>query len=332
MMGHARRDVSGGELSLRGMISLEPATVGGCGYPDLLASGEICDGHAIVDKQHPHDLVMEASAMYARPLWARLGVQLYGALAGEPALGPVAFPHRLSAVMNPVAPVSHHWLDATHITYGVFTAGLYGERWKVESSVFNGREPDEGRWDLDLAAMDSYSGRVTFLPTPRWATQLSFGHLEEAEEHLPTRVDVDRVTASAIHHRPLSSTGYLATSIAWGRNREEGESTHAFLVESTLSLADRHVFFGRAEIAQKTGHDLDLHDSDEVFDVGKLQIGYSHFLAPLKGWRAGLGGSISIGVLPEDLASVYGGRAPLGFGVFLTVRPVAMAMSAAAQP
>ena len=333
IMGHARRAVGPGTLAIRGMLSLEPVTIGGCGYPDLLASGEVCDGTGIVDQQHPHDLIMEAAALYNRPLTSRVGLQLYGGLAGEPALGPVAFPHRLSAMMNPLAPVSHHWLDATHITYGLLTAGMYGSNWKVESSIFNGREPDEERYDLDLAATDSYSGRVTFLPTPRWALQLSAGHLEEAEEHDTARGDVERVTASAMHHRPFEAAGFMATTFAWGRNQEEGRATHAVLAESSVSLADQHLFFGRVEIAQKTGHDLELHGAeDDVFTVGKLQVGYSRFLAPVKGWRAGFGGSFSVGILPEGLSPTYGGRAPLGFGVFLTVRPAAMAMSAASRP
>jgi hypothetical protein len=333
IMGHARRGMGAGTLAVRGMVSLEPITIRGCGYPDLLASGEVCDGHGIVDQQHPHDLVMEAAALYARPLSSRIGLQLYGGLAGEPALGPVAFPHRLSAMMNPLAPVSHHWLDATHITYGVVTGGLYGTRWKVESSIFNGREPDEERYDLDLAAMDSYAGRVSFLPTARWALQLSAGHLEEAEEHEPVRVNVERVTASAMHHRPLDAAGFVATTVAWGRNVEEGLATHAVVAETSVSLTDRYLIFARGELAQKTSHDLDLHGTnDEVFTIGKLQIGYSRFLAPVKGWRAGLGGSVSVGILPDGLSSTYGGRAPLGFGVFLTVRPVAMAMAAASQP
>ena len=332
LMGHARRRHGGGELSVRGMISLEPLTIRGCGYPDLLASGELCDGHGIVDQQHPHDLVMEAAVLYTRPLAPNLGLQLYGGLAGEPALGPVAFPHRLSAMMNPVAPVSHHWLDATHITYGVFTGGLYGHRWKVEGSVFNGREPDEDRYDLDLAALDSYSGRVIFLPGARWALQVSAGHLAEAEEHPPTREDVDRVTASAIHHRPLEGAGFVATTVAWGQNVEDGVATNAWLAESTLSLADRQVFFARGEVAQKTAHDLDIHSSGDRFTIGKLQIGYTHFLPPRRGWRVGLGGSVSMGIVPNSLSRVYGGRTPLGFGVFVTVRPVAMAMSDAARP
>ena len=322
MMGAASRDALAGRLTLRGMISLEPLTIRGCGYPDLLASGEVCDQAAIVDRQHPHDLLMEVSASYARRLASGFSLQLYGGLAGEPALGPVAFPHRLSAMMNPLAPISHHWLDASHLTFGVITAGVYGQGWKLEGSIFNGREPNEDRYDLNLAALDSYSGRVTFLPSPRWSLQFSAGHLEEAEEHHDGRVDVDRVTASAIHHIPRDDGGLIATTFAWGRNDEEDEATHALIAEHTISIADRHVLFGRAELAQKTRHDLLIVGvEDGIYNVGKLQAGYTRLFALGSSWRAGLGASASLGIVPSDLADTYGGRVTPGFGVFLTLRP-----------
>ncbi len=329
IMGEVRKGAGTGELAFRGMLSLEPWTIRGCGYPNLLASGEACDGHAIVDRQHPHDLLMELSARYARPVAEGVAVQIYGGLAGEPALGPVAFPHRPSAMVSPIAPIAHHWLDATHLSFGVVTAGLYGQRWKAEGSLFNGREPDDERLGLDFAALDSYSARVTFLPTSRWALQASAGHLEEAEEHGGGRVDVDRATASVMYHRLLGAAGMWATTLAWGRNVEAGEATHAVLAESSVSLADRHMLFARGEIVRKTAHDLDLHgDTSDSFSVGKLQAGYSFMLPAVNGWRAGLGGAVSVGVVPGDLESIYGSRAPLGFGVFLTFRPSAMEMGA----
>jgi hypothetical protein len=322
LMASASRRGAHGALTLRGMFSLEPLTIDGCGYPDLLASGELCDGTAIVDRQHPHDLVMEASASYERQLASGLGLQVYAGLAGEPALGPVAFPHRISAMMNPLAPVSHHWLDASHLTFGVLTGGVYDRRWKLEGSLFNGREPDDERYGIDLAALDSYSGRVAFLPSPRWSLQFSAGHLEEAEEHEDDRVDVNRVTASAIHHVPRDAGGVIATTIAWGRNGEEDEATHALLAESMLSISERHVFFGRAELTQKTSHDLRIAGvGDEIHNVGKLQAGYTRFVGIGAAWRAGLGASVSLGIVPDDLSSTYGGRVTPGIAVFLTVRP-----------
>ena len=164
VMGMAHRNIAGGRLGLRGMFSLEPWTIRGCGYPDLLATGERCDGEPIHDRQHQHDLFMEIAAQYDRPLTGSVRWQVYGGPAAEPALGPAAYPHRISAMPNLLAPIAHHWLDATHITFGVVTAGVYGHRWKAEASAFNGREPDEERTDIDFAPLDSVSGRVWFLP------------------------------------------------------------------------------------------------------------------------------------------------------------------------
>jgi hypothetical protein len=331
VMGMARRDAAGGSLVLRAMGSLDPATVGECGYPDLLATGETCEGgRPLHDRQHPHDAIMEIGAGWERALTPDLAVQLYGALAGEPALGPVAFPHRISAMPMPLAPISHHWLDATHIAYGVATAGLYGRAWKLEGSAFNGREPDEERWDLDLAALDSWSGRLTVLPGERWALQLSGGHLAEAElPHEPggERVDVERWTASAIHHRPRADGGHWSSTLAWGRNREEGEVTNALLAETALNLGHRHVAFLRAEAAEKTAEDLALEEAlhGRVFRVGKLVGGYVRRLAPVAGWSPGIGVGLSVGLVPEELEAEYGGRASVGGFLHLNVRPAEMA-------
>jgi hypothetical protein len=326
MMAMARRNLAGGRLGLRGMISLEPWTISGCGYPDLLATGERCDGGTIHDRQHPHDLFMEVAAEYERSVTGALRWQLYGGIAGEPALGPVAFPHRVSAMPNALAPMTHHWFDATHITFGVITTGLFTQRWKAEASAFNGREPDEDRSDLDLAALDSFSGRLWFAPGRRLALQVSAGHLAEAEEghHGEARADVGRITASATYHRQLGDR-LLASTFAWGRNRESGEATHAVMLEASLTAAARHAWFGRFEVAGKSGHDLDV-PADEIFTVMKWQAGYTHYLNAVGAFQPGLGGGASISVVPESLEPVYGDRAVLGFGIFLTVRPTAHQM------
>jgi hypothetical protein len=237
------------------MVSLEPWTIGGCGYPDLLASGEQCNGEKIHDRQHPHDLLMEISAEHDAPLKGSLRWQVYGGPVGEPALGPVAYPHRLSAMPNPMAPIAHHWLDSTHVAFGVITGGLYGGRWKAESSVFNGREPDEERADFDFGALDSVSGRLWFLPNSSLALQLSAGRLREAEEGevgLP-RNDVTKITASAMYHRPKGDDSIWATTIVWGRNEESGHGSNALLIETNLMIHERDAWFGRFEAVGKTG-------------------------------------------------------------------------------
>jgi hypothetical protein len=339
VMGMANRRIGAGRLGLRGMLSFEPATIRGCGYPDLLATGEQCKGEPIHDRQHQHDLFMEIAAMYDRPLLDAVRWQVYGGPAAEPALGPVAYPHRLSAMPNLLAPITHHWLDSTHITFGVVTAGVYGPRWKAEASAFNGREPDEARTGFDFAPLDSVSGRVWFLPTSNLAMQVSAGRLTEAEpgEDGGPRIDVTRVTASATHHRQRGEDGIWASTVAWGRNAESDHASHALLLETNLTLRDRDSWFGRFEVVAKSAHDLGVprsvvHDveGDEVFTVSKLQGGYTRYFNAWEGLKPGLGVSASAGFVPSALESVYGSRVNLGFGIFLAVRPAVMRMGKAA--
>ena len=331
-MGMARRPLAGGRVGIRGMFSLEPFTIGGCGYPVLLATGETCDGDTIHDRQHPHDLFMELAVEYDRPLAPGLRWSLYAGPAGEPALGPPAFPHRLSAMANLLAPIGHHWLDATHITYGVLTAGVYSNRWKGEASLFNGREPDEQRTDLDLAALDSFSGRIWLMPTDRLAFQLSAGRLVEAEaahDDAGARVDVTRTTASATYHAALAASGFLATTIGWGVNRELDETTNAFTAEAVATPDSINTWFARLEVAEKAAHDLHITEAEGIFTVARFQAGYVRYLSARRGFQPGLGGSVSWSVVPEPLAPRYSGRVAPGFGLFLTVRPAAHAPDAA---
>jgi YHS domain-containing protein len=328
MMGMAQRNLGKGRVIFRGMFSAEPSTIRGCGYPDLLASGERCKGEQIHDQQHPHDLAMEISAEYDAPLKGLTRWQVYAAPAGEPALGPVAYPHRVSAMPNPLAPISHHWLDATHITFGVLTAGLYGNRWKAEGSVFNGREPDEKRTNLDFGPLDSASGRVWFLPTPKWALQVSVGRLSEAEpsENAGPGINVTRATASATYHTTFRENSIWASTLAWGRNAEPNHASNAMLLETNLTFNDRDTWFGRFEVVSKSAHDLAVDESLDAFTVAKLQGGYTRYLKAWNGLQPGLGASVSAGVVPERLQAVYSRRVNVGFGVFLTLRPRAMMM------
>jgi hypothetical protein len=327
VMGMAQRRAGSGRLGVRTMLSAEPWSIGGCGYPDLLATGESCDGDTIHDRQHPHDLFMELALEYERPLRGSLRWFAYGGPVGEPALGPVAFPHRVSAMSNPIAPITHHWLDATHISFGVITSGVRSGRWNVEASIFNGREPDENRTDFDFGALDSYSARLSVAPSTTTVFQVSAGRLHDAEREagLPPN-DVTRVTASAAYNRAIGPSALWASTIAWGVNDEPLHTTHALLVESTLSSRDRHVGFMRFEVVGKPAHDLHVHESTENFTVGKIQLGYAYYLRPARGVQLGMGGSVAGSFVPEALAPRYGGRVAPGVAVFLTIRPAAHAM------
>jgi hypothetical protein len=327
VMGMARRRAGPGRIGARTMLSVEPWTIRGCGYPVLLATGETCDGDTIHDRQHPHDLFMELAIEYEQPIGRGLRWNVYAGPVGEPALGPVAFPHRLSALSNPIAPIAHHWLDATHITFGVVTTGVRSDSWQIEASAFNGREPDENRTDIDTGALDSYSARLSVSPAAATSLQISAGRLNDAEPHGSlAATDVTRVTASVFHHRPIGASSLWATSIAWGANAESGETTHALLVESSLSVRDRHVGFMRWELVGKPAHDLHVHESTDVFGVSKLQLGYVQYLSPATGLQLGLGGSVTGSIVPAYLAPRYGGRVAPGVAVFLTLRPATHSM------
>jgi len=330
-MAMARHPWGAGRVGLRAMVSVEPWTVADCGFLNLLATGEMCEGDTIHDRQHPHDLFMELAADYDRPLTGSLRWQIYAGLSGEPALGPAAFPHRLSAMPNPIAPISHHWLDSSHITFGLITTGLYQRRWKAEMSFFNGREPDQHRADLDLAALDSVSGRLSFLPTERLALQISTAHLHEAEaEFTPQpRSDINRTTASATYHRPIRN-GVWATTVAYGVNSGPeiiagvalDATTHAALLESALTMSERHTWFGRAEVVGKPAHDLHAHEfTTKVFTVSKIEAGYVRHFQPLKQMMPGVGAVVSVNLVPPELAPRYSGQLAPGFGVFVTLKP-----------
>ena len=327
----ARRQVGAARVGLRAMASAEPWTVADCGFINLLATGEMCQGDTIHDRQHPHDLFMELAGEYDRPLRGSLRWQVYAGLSGEPALGPAGFPHRASAMPNPIAPIAHHWLDSSHITFGLITTGIYDRRWKAEVSVFNGREPDASRTNLDLAALDSVSGRLSLMPTARLALQVSAGHLHEAEaEFRPRpRSDIDRATASATYQRGTDRVTW-ATTLAYGVNSGPEVlpaevvhlTTHAVLAESSVTVRERHTWFGRLEIVGKPAHDLHAHEyGSSVFTVGKIEAGYVRHFATWKGLVAGLGAVVSASVVPIELAPRYSGSVAPGLGLFLTVRP-----------
>jgi hypothetical protein len=334
-MVRARRNAGAGRIGFRGMVSAEPLTLRDCGGLDLLATGEVCDGDTIHDRQQPHDLVMELAVDYDRPLRGAWRWQLYAALAGDPAFGPVGHPHRASAQSNPIAPITHHWLDATSV-FGVATVGLHDRRWKAEVSAFNGRAPDERRTDLDLGGFDSIAGRVSWLPTDRLALQASVARMTDARAAFEAQPDpaATKVTASATYHRPIRAGGIWASTLAYGfhRSRDEvpggvlDEPTSAALVETSATVGG-HTVFGRAEVAGMAAHHLHAHEyARSILPVGKLQIGYARQLTARRGAVVGVGGSAAVSLLPPSLAPRYGGRAAPAFALFVNVRPERHAM------
>ena len=320
LMGMAARPLGLGRLGLRAMLSAEPWTIGKEGYPLLLQTGETANGvDPLIDRQHPHDLFMELSASYSLSVGKEGSIFVYLGLPGEPALGPATFMHRFSGMENPEAPLGHHWLDSTHITYGVATLGWIQGNVKLEGSVFTGREPDQNRDDIEDPEMDSWSLRASWQPSPNWSLQVSRGHLKSPEQ-LEPEIDVDRTTASAIYNRPLAD-GNWQTTFAWGRNgRDPGESTDALLLESTASCR-RHTLFGRAERLENDelfGHGHEGEEGD-VFTVGKVSLGYIYDVFEGEGWKGGVGLLGSLALVPGELEEAYG-DSPVSWMAFLRVR------------
>ena len=257
----AMRPAGQGMLHLHGMLSAEPFTVGARGYPLLLQTGESYRGAPLRDRQHPHDLFMELSARYEVPVSRRLGVSLFAAPVGEPAIGPVAYMHRPSAQNDAFAPLGHHWEDATHITFGVITAGLFTRTAQLEATLFQGREPDDDRYDFDFGALDSYGVRLTVNPSPHLSLAASYGYLK-SPEHLHPEANQHRLGASVLYTKRIARQGDWATAFVYGANRhvESGEPSHGFehavLLESNLQRDERNSLFGRIEWVQKSAEEL----------------------------------------------------------------------------
>ena len=324
VMGMAQVPLGGGRFMARVMLSLEAPVMGPRGYALLLQTGETANGVALVDRQHPHDLFMELAVKYARSLGDLFAFEVYLAASGEPALGPVAFAHRFSATDDPLAPLSHHWQDSTHISFGVVTAALYTRFLRLEVSGFNGREPDENRYNIELRLPDSYSFRLSANPSRDWSMQVSYGHLQEPEPTLNPGVSQHRITASVTYNRRLLD-GNWASTLVFGQDRDSGEAPgSSVLLESDLWIHDDS-FFLRAEYVGKLGQDFALTGADAHarINIGSFGAGYVRHFPSAGGLVPGVGIRLGGNVVSGPLAAQYGAF-PMGFVVFFQLRPVEM--------
>jgi hypothetical protein len=323
----AQHDFLGGDFGARLMMSGEEFTDGGRGYPLLLQSGEEFHGVPNHDRQHPHDLFMELAATYTHRITKDLGFELYGGPVGEPALGPVAAPHRESAAADPFAPLGHHWMDSTHVSFGVVTAGIFTRNVKLEASWFNGREPDENRSNFDLRRMDSYSTRLSYNPMRDLSLQVSYGYLKSPEQ-LESNISVNRVTASATWNHHLASGGNWATTAVWGRNiPSSGKPNDALLLESNLDLDGANVLFGRAEYVRKTGDDLDFSPAGQLYNVGAISIGYLRNFRLADALVISPGAMVTFNLIDGRLDSAYHSQTAVGLAAFIRIRPALMKMN-----
>ena len=309
-MIRSQQTFDSGTIGLHGMFSLDPI-MGKGGYPLLFQTGETADGvHPLIDRQHPHNAFMELAASYSMSLPSDRSVFIYAGPVGEPALGPTVYMHRASGMDLPEAPITHHWLDSTHITNGVITLGYIFGDFKLETSGFHGREPDQYRYRIELGGLDSFSGRLTLNPNENWSMQISQGHLISPESLDPTK-NLTRTTASLTfnHHFGLGST---QTTLAWGRNSpDRAPPTNAYLLESAYKLNGQSVF-ARLENVDKD--ELFISSNPlygRVFKITKMAVGYSAEIGHTNNISANLGVEFSSFTKPKALDAMYGSN-PFG--------------------
>lgn len=309
------------------MFSLDAAVTGQKGYPLLFQSGESAHSVPLVDRQHPHDLFSELSVAYAYALSKKSDVFVYVGYPGEPALGPVAFMHRASAMDNPDAPISHHWIDATHITFGVATLSIRSGNFKLEGSSFTGREPDENRYDFDKPRFDSWSGRLSFNPSKNWALQVSHAYIK-GPEFIHADENVHRTTASAGYALQLNKNHSLNATAVWGMNKQKNEpGENAALLEVSYRIS-KFAFYNKYEFVQKTTEELNLDEAlygNNRFPVSAYTFGINYDLLQLNKTKVAVGSHINFYKPDSRLYNLYG-KNPVALEVYLRIYPSIMRM------
>jgi hypothetical protein len=325
-MPMAERELGPGQLTLRAMFSLEPATITGRQYPLLFQQGETAFGNPIADGQHPHDFFMEIAALYDLKLGDKTLLSFYGAPVGDPAIGPTAYPHRASASEDPVGTLGHHQEDSTHIADDVVTVGMTHGLVRVEASGFHGREPDENRWNFDSGKIDSWSTRLTLQPGKNWSGQYSYARLASPEALFPGE-DQARTTSSVMYNRPFKDGNWSSTAL-WGRTRSLADNSkeNSYLLESLVRFKTRNYAWTRIENAGRSNELLNgAHPLPAAFQeepIGHVQaytFGYDHDIDLMHHVRSAIGGQVTTYGVTEALKPVYGSR-PVGFQVFVRLR------------
>ncbi len=313
-MAAAGHSLWGGSLMVETMISLEPATITNRSYPLLFQTGETAYGRPLVDAQHPHNFIMSVGAHYVHSVAGGTMVELYYAPVGDPALGPVAFPHRASASELPEAPLGHHWQDSTHIADNVATVAVQHSWLRLEASGFYGTEPDENRWHIDWGPMNSYSGRVSVTPSKNWLFQVSAGRLTQPERQ--ELGDVIRATSSVSYNRPMDSGSSWSTSVIWGRNHDTftQHNLNSYLAETVYPVSRRNFLTGRWELVDK-----DELSVEGIYRIGAYTAGYTRDIGNMKHVETGIGANLTAYTLPAALKPYYGDR-PWGVNVYVRLR------------
>jgi len=320
-MGMAQKQVGGnGLLLLRGMFSIDPITEGGNGYPLLFQTGESYNGKPLVNRQHPHDLFSELAVAYTQRINNDIDVSVYVGYPGEPALGPTAFMHRISAINNPDAPLGHHWQDATHITFGVATFGIRYKKFKIETSSFTGQEPDENRYNFDKPRFDSYSYRLSYAPSQNFVLQASHAFIKNPEALVPAQ-NVNRSTASVIYSKKRTGNNLLTAALVWGYNNEgANHQEQSILAEGNYQLKTTTVY-SRYEWVNKSTEELQLTSlGDQILAIQSFTVGVNRSISSWLKTNIAIGAQGTLSFIPSLLETFYGHN-PFSAEVYIRAIP-----------
>jgi hypothetical protein len=322
----AEHDIGKGAFMFEMMLSLEPATVTDRRYPELFQTGETAFGKPLVDAQHPHDFFMALGMHYAHPVRDNTMLQIYVAPVGDPALGPVAFPHRASAEEIPQAPLGHHVQDSSHIASEVITGAIKYKQVRLEVSGFYGTEPPENRWIIDHGPINSWATRLSWFPSKNWMAQFSIGRLTKPERQ--EEGDMVRSTASLSYSRPMQGSDW-STSLIWGRNHKtvDQRNLNSYLLESVFPVRRKDFITGRIELVDKDELFNDQPDLEaqldrtigSTFRIGAYTIGYTRDIGTFHNVETGLGANITTYSTPDAIKPYYGNRTVAAM-IFLRVR------------
>lgn len=326
-MPMTERKLGPGQLPLRAMLSLEPATITHRQYPLLFQQGETAFGKRIADGQHPHDFFMELAALYDLKLSGKTLLSFYFAPTGDPSIGPTAYPHRESAAENPVGTLGHHQEDSTHIADDVVTVGLTHGIARIEASGFYGREPDEFRWNVDSGKIDSWSTRFTLQSGKNWSGQYSYARIASPEALFPGEDQV-RMTASVMYNRPFRD-GNWANTVLWGRARPltDNSKENSYLLESLARFKTSNYAWTRIENAGRSNELVNganhLPAGFQEEPIGHVQaytFGYDHDVDLSPHFRSAIGAQVTTYGVADALKPIYGLH-PVGVSLFVRLRP-----------
>lgn len=326
----ASRPIGSGRVALLSMLSLDALGVGEDGFAELVQTGDANNGVTSHDRMLPREFLSELAITYDLPLSSSKHFSVYVAPAGEPALGAPAFTQRPSAMDNPVPPIGFHRQDSPRTSWGVITAGVFADGWKLEASRFNGRQPNANRFNVEKLQLDSYSARLTMRPEDAWSASVGMGHIH-APNRIEPNVSTDQFTAALMNARRIRTSGKLSSTLIYSANKLVAEPfwSHSLMFETTAVLDARNSIVARLERVHKGLDELDLGGDGDAgsafgsgrYHVGAATVGYIREVAEIRGGTIGAGATGTLYLLPPSFSPSYGSRTPAGAFVFVRVRP-----------